>query len=80
MPYGLSNTDYQIWENISHVALWEILWGAYTRYIIIINYKYRIEPSHEGFNPLKHPVVTKGSVNWSRAQLNTARGFPRVFK
>ena len=54
--------------------------GAYTRYIIIINYKYRIEPSHEGFNPLKHPVVTKGSVNWSRAQLNTARGFPRVFK
>ena len=25
MPCGLSNTDYRIWENISHVALWEIL-------------------------------------------------------
>ena len=25
MPCGLSNTDPRIWENISHVALWEIL-------------------------------------------------------
>ena len=25
MPCGLSNTDYRIWENISHVALREIL-------------------------------------------------------
>ena len=25
MPCGLSDTDHQIWENISHVALWEIL-------------------------------------------------------
>ena len=23
-PCGLLNTDYRIWENISHVALWEI--------------------------------------------------------
>ena len=25
MPSGLSNTDHRIWENISHVALWEML-------------------------------------------------------
>ena len=25
MPCGLSDMDHQIWENISHVALWEIL-------------------------------------------------------
>ena len=25
MPWGLSNTDYRIWENISHVGLWGIL-------------------------------------------------------
>ena len=25
MPFGLSNTDHRIWENVSHVALWEIL-------------------------------------------------------
>ena len=25
MPCGLLNTDYRIWENICHVALWEIL-------------------------------------------------------
>ena len=27
MPWGLSNTDYRIWENISHVGLWGILWA-----------------------------------------------------
>ena len=27
MPCGLSNMDYQIRENICHVALWEILWA-----------------------------------------------------
>ena len=25
---GLSNTDYWIWENISHVGLWGILWAS----------------------------------------------------
>ena len=25
MPCRLSNTDHRMWENISHVALWEIL-------------------------------------------------------
>ena len=37
----------------------------------------QIEPSHAGFNPLKHPWETLGSVNWSRAQprpINTALG------
>jgi len=24
----LSNMDYQIWENISHVGLWGILWAS----------------------------------------------------
>ena len=26
-PGGLSNTDYRIWENVSHVGLWGILWA-----------------------------------------------------
>ena len=25
MLFGLLNTDHRIWENVSHVALWEIL-------------------------------------------------------
>ena len=28
MPCGLSNTDYRIWENISRVGLWEMLWAC----------------------------------------------------
>ena len=28
MPQGLSNTDYRIWENISHIGLWGILWAS----------------------------------------------------
>ena len=28
MLWGLSNTEYRIWENISHVGLWEILWAS----------------------------------------------------
>ena len=36
MPWGLSNTDYRIWENISHVGLcMGNTMGAYTRYIYI---------------------------------------------
>ena len=35
-PCGLSNTDYQIWENISHVALWEILLARIRSIIMII--------------------------------------------
>ena len=37
MPWGLSNTDYRIWANISHVGLcMGNTMGAYTRYIIYI--------------------------------------------
>ena len=43
----------------------------------------RTEPSHAGFNPLKHPWETSGSVSWSRAAPSTnytALGFLRDVK
>ena len=42
-----------------------------------------IEPSHEGFNPLKHPWEASGSVDlsWATPSTNyTALGFPRGVK
>ena len=42
MLSGLSNTDYRIWENISHVALYMgNTIGAYTRYNIVASYPCR---------------------------------------
>ena len=33
MPRGLLNTDYRIWENISHVGLWGNTVGEYINII-----------------------------------------------
>ena len=38
--------------------------------------RYGLEPSYEGFNPLKHPWEASGSVNWSWPVPSTNKDFP----
>ena len=76
MPRELSNTDYQIWENINHVGLWGILWARIIIRLFIIRLTHvNVRMRVNGETLQLHAVFIKAvffTTNLARTRISTA--------